>query len=292
MQEVSFMGYRSQVRSHRDSGRGRGAPRHKKAKAKPKRQKRQSGDWYVSQENNVTTSKEVLGRTLDRLGNLGRQVFAPSPFSEHFSRWLTDVRVVVSEFESTPGISLDDQFVKERSQILSNVELELDRRSQKEASAMEPIRRLSEKRVLLGRIEEEYTTRTRELERRKDTEIKRLSSNADDLRQEADSIARMKTGILRRLSKKAKAQREKEARQRLELAEKELASAVENFAAEQETLRSQYESAKQPVVQQIQNEQREIENQEIDGSLEARRSACETLINSVNALVERKGLSN
>jgi len=42
---------------------------------------------------------------------------------------LTDV---LSEFESSPNISADDQFVKERSQILSIVKIELEERRRKE----------------------------------------------------------------------------------------------------------------------------------------------------------------
>jgi hypothetical protein len=281
------MGYSQRMRSPRDSGRGHGMPRREKAKAR--RQKRHSITGYSSPENHVATSDEVVERTLSRLGNLGKQVFALSPFSEHFGRWLMDVRVVLSEFEFSRAISLDDQFVEERSRILSKVEVELDERKREEASAEEPVRRLSDNRILLDRIEEEHIARAREIEGRKDSEIKRLSSNVAGLREEVDSIARMKTGIFRAISKKAKAQKEADARQRLKSAEKELALAVQDFAAEQKRLRDQYEGMKQPVIEQMRAEQKEIEDEEIDGSVEARRAACEALINAVNALVERKG---
>ena len=247
--------------------------RREKAKAKAKGRKRQSSDSYISEENNLPTSEEIAGRTLSRLRTLGNQIFALSPFSEHFGRWLVDLRVVLSEFESSPAISVDDQFVKERSKILSNVELELEEIRHKEASREEDIKGLSDKRILLEQIEEEHTTETREFKGRKDSEIKHLSSNVDGLREEVDRIARMKTGIFRAISKKAKAQKEAEATQRLNSAQVELASAVQNFATEQEKIRDEYERKKQFVIGQIQEYQKEIEYQEIDGSLEARR-AC------------------
>jgi hypothetical protein len=98
----------------------------------------------------------------------------------------------------------------------------------------------------------------------------------------------MKTGIFRGLSKKAKAKKETEASQRLSSAQKELGSAEQGFAAELERLQAEYEKRKQPLVEQIRVEEKEVENQDVDGSLETRQAACEVLVNAVNALVERK----
>jgi len=261
-------------------------PRREKAKAKARRQKRRSSGSYVSEENYVPTS-DVADRTLNRLRNLGSQIFALSPFSEHFGRWLVDLRVVLSEFESSPTVGVDDQFVKERSQILSNVELDLEERRRKEASGEEAFKSLSDNRILLDQIEEEYAGSKKEIEGRRDAEIKRLSSNVDGLKEELDRISRMKTGIFRAVSKKAKAQKEAEATQRLNSAQGELALAVHTFTAEQQRLRDEYERRKQPITEQMRDQQKESEDQEIDGSLEVRRVACEALINAVNELLAR-----
>lgn len=229
-----------------------------------------------------------MDRTLKRLSNLGNQVFAVSPFNEHFGRWLVDLRMVLSEFESNDIITVDDEFMKERSQTLSNVELELENRRSEEASADETFKSLSANRILLEQIEKDHLAKMKEAERKNDVKVKRLSTNVDGLRQELDSIARMKTGIFRGVSKKTKARKEAEATQKLNLALKEVASAEQNFVAEQERLRTEYEKRKQPVVEQITVMEKEVEKQDVDGSLEARKAACETLINAVNAFVERK----
>ena len=171
------MGYQPRIRSPRSSGRGSGIPRREKAKAKATRRKRRSSGSYTSEENHVPTSEEIADRTFNRLRNLGNQKFVLSPFNEHFDPWLGSLRDVLSEFESSPAMSVDDQFVKERSQILSNVELELEETRRKEASSLEIVKSLSDNRILLERTEEEYTTRTKEIEGRKKSEIKRLSSN-------------------------------------------------------------------------------------------------------------------
>jgi hypothetical protein len=199
-----------------------------------------------------------------------------------------DMRVVLSEFESSPTVNVDDYFVKERSRILSNVELELEERRREEASCNDAVKSLSGNRLLLERVEEEYTAGAREIKERKDGELKRLSSNVDGLGAEANRIAQMKTGIFRALSKKEKAKKEAETTQRLESAQGELASAAQNFAAEQEKLRDKYDRRKRPILEQIGDEEKEVENRDIDGSLETRRATCEALINAVKALAERK----
>jgi hypothetical protein len=201
-----------------------------------------------------------------------------------------NLKNVLSEFESSPTISADDQFVKERSQILSTVELELEERRLKEASLNESIKSLSDSKILLERIEEEYTTGTREIEERKNSEIKRLYADIDSLRGELDNIARIKTGLFRAISKETKAQKEAEATQRLNTAQRELELVMLNFTVKREKLRDDFEKKKQPVIEQIRNQQKNIENLETDGSLEDRKAACEALVNTVNALLQRKTL--
>jgi len=241
----------------------------------------------MQEEQHAPTLEEVSDRTLNGLRSLGNQRFVLSPFSEHFSRWLVDVRNVVFEFESSPAISVDDQFLKERSQILSNAEVDLEERRRKEATLDGITKDLSGNRILLDRIEEEYAERAKEIEGRKAREIKRLSSNIDGLKEELGRIARIKTGIFRRVSEKAKAQKEAEATQRLNSEQEELESATQQFNAEKEKLRDEYGKNKQPVIKQMQDQQKEIETLEIDGSLETRRAACDALINTVEGLLQR-----
>lgn len=285
------MGYQQQTRSRRSSGHGYGKSRRGKAKAKVKGHKHRSGGSHLLEENRVPTREEVAGRILNRLHNLGNQKFALFPFDEYFGSWLMDLKEVLSEFESSSTMSADDLFVKERSLILSNVELELEKSRRERISREEATKSLSNNRILLERVEEEYTTRTTEVERQKKSEIKRLSSNISNLMEELDRIGRMKTGLFRALTKKAKEQKEAEVTQSLNSAQKELELAPQHYTTEQKKLREEYERRKQPMVEQIQDQQKEVENQEIDWSLEARRSACEALASAVNALLQRKGSS-
>jgi hypothetical protein len=282
------MVYQPRKRAPRKSGRRCEMARHEKAKAKAKGKKHRSRRSHISGEKHVPTSEEVADRTLNSLHILGNQRFAIPPFYEHFDRWLANLGYVLSEFEFSAAISADDQFVKERSQILSNVELQLEERRRTEVSSEESIRNLSNNRILLKRIEKEYVTRTKEIKGRKNREINRLSRNVEGLREELDRIARIKAGIFRIVSKKAKAQKEAEATQKLNSAQKGLRLTVQYFTAEQERLRDEYEGRKHLVIEQIRDLQKRIENQEFDCSIEDRQAACESLANVVNALLHRK----
>lgn len=282
------MEHQPRKRAPRDYGRRREMLRHEKAKAKATQKKHRSSHSYMLEEEHVSTSEEVVDRTLSSLRILGSQRFALPPFHEHFNRWLSNLGTVLYDFESSPAINVDNQFVKERSQILSDVGLQLDEVRHKEVSREEAVEKLLDDRLLLERIEREYTTRTREIEGQKDREIRHLSRDVNDIREELDRIARMKAGIFRTVSKKTKAQKKAEATQKLNLAQKNLRLAKQNFAIEQERLRDEYERKKQLVIEQIRDLQKGIENQELDFSLKGRQDACKSLADAVNVLLQRK----
>jgi hypothetical protein len=279
------MGYQTR-KSSRVSGRGYARARHEKAKVKGR--KHRSIRRSMLEENLVETAEEVVEKTLKRLHTLGTQKFASSPYSEHFSRWQTDLTYVMSEFESSPTISTDDQFVKERSQILLNVELKLEERRREETALEEAAKSLLDSKILLKRIEEEYATKAREFEGRKNGEIKRLNNKIDGLRAELDEVAIMKAGFFRAISKKDKAQKEAETTQKLKTAQDELTLAMQGFTEEQERFQDEYERKKQPIIVRMRGYEKEIAPLDIDGSVEDRQIACEALANAVNGLLQRK----
>jgi DNA mismatch repair ATPase MutS len=240
------------------------------------------------EENPVPTSEEAAEKTLSRLHNLGNQTFAFFPFSEYLDNWLVNLKGVLTDFESSPSISVDEQFVKERSQILSNIELELEKERRKETSLKEAVKSLSNSKAILERIEEEYATGVTRIEGRRNSEIKHLNGKIDSLKAELADIARMKAGIFRAVSRKAKKQKERETTQKLNAAQRELELVAQNSTAEKERLRDEYERNKPPVIEQIRAHEKEVEHIETDGSLEDRRLACEALVNAVNGLLQRK----
>jgi hypothetical protein len=242
------------------------------------------------EEKQAATLKEVSDKTLKRLHILGNQRFGSSPFREHFNRWLANLTDVLSEFESNPNVSVDDQFAKERSQIISVVVSELEERRREEISLEDAVRNLSSSKNLLEEINEEYAAKASEIGRRKSSEIKRQYKIINSLRKELDDTVRMKTGIFRGISKKDREQKEAEVIQKLNIRQKELELAMMNFKEAQKTLRDEYGGKKQPISEQVKDCQKKTENLETDSSLEDRWFACEALIDAVNSLLQRKKL--
>ena len=240
------------------------------------------------EERHVPSVEEVVEKTLSRLRSLGNQTFAVSPFSVYFDDWLVNLRDALLAFESNSSVSADEQFMKERAQILADVERKLEERRRREVSLEETAKSLFESKILLERNEGEHATKTREVEMRKNSEIARLQGNIAECRKELDALAKVKAGLFRTMSKKAKRQKEAELTQRLNFAQSELELAAQNAAAAQESLRKDYEKRKQFVTEQIGKLQKEAEAPEVDGSLEARQVACEALVKAVNALLQRK----
>ena len=279
------MGYRPQVRSHGSAGRGSQAARREKAKAK-RQHKHGSGGKYVEEEK-VVSAEEIVQKTLSRLSNLGGQTFALSPFSEYFDDWLMSLSAVLSEFESNPAVNVDDQFVKERSQILTDVERGLAERRLVEAALGEDARALSDANHLLVQIDTEYAEKTREIGLRRNKDVERQTKTVHDLEEELERISQTKTSIFR-FSNKAKAQKMAEATQKLNSAKSRLELTLQNFTVEQEKLHDEYEKKKETVIEQVRNLEKQVANLEIDGSFEIRGAACEALTNAVNSLLQRK----
>jgi hypothetical protein len=282
------MSYRPQTSSHRKAGRGRGKTHHKKAKVKG--QKHRSGGKYLLEEAEAPTFEEEVEKTLGRLHSLKGQLFAFSPFSQYFDDWLLSLKSVLSEFESNPTVNVDEEFVKERSQVVADIELKLAERRREEAVFVETTRRLADQNHLLVKIDREYATATRKLASKRNGEITALTRRVNDFEKELDDTSQMKTGI-NPFARRAKSQKKAEITRKLDDAKSELGSVLKAFEVEQEKLHDEYEKRKQEAIKQVRNLEKEIERLDTDVSMEDRRVACEALVNAVKALLQRKTLS-
>jgi hypothetical protein len=257
-------------------------------KAKRKGQKHRSGGKYLLEESEAPTFKEVVEKTLVRLRNLGDQIFAFSPFSQYFDDWLLSLKSVLSEFESNPAINMDDEFVKESSQVIADVELKLAERRREEVVLEKATRRLADQNHLLVQIDTEYVSATHKLASKRNSEIKRLTRRVHDFEEELEETSRMKVSIFSPFARRAKSHETAEVTRKLDAVKSELESAVKAFKVEQEKLHDEYEKRKQPVTEQVRSLEKNIEGLDTDGSLEDRQFACEELVNAVKALLQRK----
>ena len=280
------MSYRSQTSSRRNTGRGRRKLHHEKAKSKARKHRTHSK--YLLKESEAPTAEEVVEKTLGRLRSLGDQTFAFSPFSQYFDDWLLSLKSVLSEFESNPDVSVDEAFVKERLQVISNVEHKLAERRRAEAVLLETTQKLADQNHFLVQIDVEYAAATRELSSKRNREIKRLTRKVHDFEEELEESNQTKTSIFSPFARRAKSQRVEAVTRKLNSAKSKLVEVVKAFEVDQEKLHDKYEMRKQAVIEQVRKLEKEIEGLETDGSVEDRQVACEALVNALEAFLNRK----
>jgi hypothetical protein len=261
-------------------------PLHEKRKDKNSSQ-RLTGKSLREEKHN-STEKEITEITLKQLHILGNQRFGSFPFSTHFNRWLSNLAVVLGEFESHPSISLDAQFVLDRSEALSNIKQQLEELRSRETSVDQEIKKLSDAKNHLKQINTEYSILAKAIKDRKNRETKRLYNNINRLEKEQNNIIQIKTGFFRGISNREKEQREIELAKQLNDKQKELELYLLASSADQLELRELYERKKEPELEQIKFFQKEIADLDEDGSLEERWFACQTLIDALNAFLQRK----
>lgn len=282
------MGYRSQGNSRRGTGQRPSRSAHSKAKSKAKKTRSKK---YV-EEPSVPSLPELEEKALSSLDRLGSQKFALSPFSQYFDDWLVNLRQTLSEFESSLSENVDEEFVKARTQIFTDVEGELAKLRLKEADLEASAKALSDNNHLIGELDAQYATQTRELAQKRDSEIEELTKSVHDLEEELAGVSQMKTSLFFGFTKKAKRNKEVALNQRLNTAKNELEVAIQNFAMEQEKLHDEYEKKKQAAIEKSQGLEKEIADIETDRSTETRKSTAASLADAVKAFIQRKASSS
>ena len=279
------MSYGSQRSSRRSTGRGRGKVHHEKGKKKGP--KHSHGGKYLLSESEAPTFEEVVEKTLGRMSSLGGQTFAFSPFSPYYDDWLLSLKSVLSELESNPAVNVDETFVKERSQVIADIELKFAERRLEEAILEKATQRLAEQNNLLVQTDTEYAYASQKLSSERKIDIKSLTRRVHDCEEELEEANQIKTSVFSPFARRAKSQKTAELARKLDAAKSELESAVKAFEAEQEKLRDAYEEKKQAVIEQVRSLEKKVGALETDGSVEDRRFACEELVNSLKALLQR-----
>src|SRR3972149_9004504 len=225
------MGYQS---GSRRGGQKFQKSQHEKKKTKPHKPSGKSK--LMLEEKHIATAEEITGKTLNSLKRLGEQRFAVSPFSQYFDDWLINLREVLSEFESSPAVSVDEGFVKERERVFAKIVGELAEIKREEAALNMAVRDLADKNHLLVEIDAEYAAQTREIGPKGNAEIKRLTLNIQNLEEELARVKAMKTSFFGSFTKRAKARKEEEILRKLESGKTAVESAIQSFKVSQEKL--------------------------------------------------------
>lgn len=279
------MGYRPRPITTKSS---RGRTEKAKPKSRIQKTKMARGAGY---EEEAPTSAQVFDKALNALRSLGNQRFGLPPFSEHFERWFLTLQTLFSDFRSNPVVSVDDQFLEECNKVLSDMEAVVKESRIREASHREMMLAQLEAKNLLLQAERECTAKAKQLANQEEESAGPLSRKVESLKEQLLSIAQMKAGFFRGISREEKARREAEAKQKLDAAERELEEIAKSFQVKRETFKNEYEGRRQQLLAQIGGQQGEPDNlesnMEVDTTVETRREACNALIAAIRTLAER-----
>ena len=257
-------------------------------KSKNRKRIRDSHGILPAEKAQIFTEKEISEATLRRLHTLGSQKFGSSPFSEHFNRWLTNVSMVLDEFQTHPDIKVDKQFVTECTQTLSTIGSQLKERRRQETSLDQELKNLAYCRERLNQINSEYAAIASKIRGQKNRDIRRINSSINRLKEEQEEVIRMKTGLFRSVSKKEREQKEIVIVEELNNKQTELEIVILDFKNQQKILQDNYEKKKEPVLERIYDFKKKIRHMDMDDSLEDRWFACAALIDSINSFLQRK----
>ena len=278
------MSYKPQTGSRRSAARQFSKSSHDK---KAKERKQHAGAKYLQEETPQASPQEAADKTTNSLTKLGNQIFALSPFSQYFDDWLINLRQVISEFESNPAITADEQFVKERSQVFLDVEGALAEKRLQESNLTVEAKALADNNHLIVEADKQYAEKTRELSNKRNTDVQRLTHKINELEDEVAKQQEIKISFYKINEKKRVAETLAQTKRNFQNAKNELEVTLQNFAAEQEKLHDNYEKHKQELNENSDRLHKELEKLEVDTSTEARQTACNTLAQSITALLKR-----
>jgi DNA repair exonuclease SbcCD ATPase subunit len=277
------MSFKPQTGSRRSAAKQFSRSAHDK-KAKEKKQR--SGGKYIEEKAEIS-AKEVIEKTTSTLSRLGNQIFALSPFSQYFDDWLISLKQVVSEFESNPTIQVDDQFMKERSQIFLDLEGALAEKRLQENNLSDEAKELADTNHLIVETDKEYAEKTRERSFKRNADVQRLSTKIRELEENLATQQEIKISFYKLNARRKAAQQLAKTQQELNSSKNELQVTLENFTAEQEKMHDNYEKRKQELNEKSDSLHRELEKLETDTSTESRQEATNALANAINALIQR-----
>ena len=255
--------------------------------------KQWSSDKSLHEETKVPV-KELVEKTLAESNKLGNQIFPLSPFSQYFDNWLVNLRQMVSEFELNSTIKVDEQFVKDRSQILLDVESALAQKMLEESNLSEDTKALAENNHLLVETDKEYAEKTKELSSKRDSEVKRLTKRIHELENKIANQIVTKIKIFNYKSREEYSIARKKAAEKLDqtiedlkATKNELEVTLQSFSVDQENLDDEYEKKKQELTERAESLHKELEKLGTDTSIDARQAASNALTNAINFLIQR-----
>jgi hypothetical protein len=282
------MTYRAQTGSRKGSEKKpKKTTRKTKETLKAKKTQKQTKRVSTREKKPVISPQEIAEKTVTNLNKLGTQTFAISPFSNYFDEWLANLRMAISEFESSKQITADEEFNKQRAQIFLDIERELADRRIQETDLTGDTKVLQDQNHLLGDLDAEYATKNRELSDKRNADVQKLTNKVNEIEPQLGEEKAKKFSFFQIGAKRESAKKISQLTEDLTKAKSALEVTVQSFGMEQEKLHDVYEQKKQTVMQTIRDLEKKLEWLETDSSVQARKSACDALVSAVNSLIQR-----
>jgi hypothetical protein len=263
----------------------------KKTSARERKEDRSSSISYQKAEQIDPSQLRVA--TLNAIDHLGSQRFALPPFSEHFQRWLNDIKSLLGDFESRLPEAIDEHYRESVQELLLDAQEELNKRigieKERAELAADLQQRLAQTEFTLSKMRHEYMSQVHDVRRKYEKSFDRLRKEINNLDKQRRTILRERTGILQKIFKRPE-NRLAESANNLQLKKNTLGDSKEDLRKELGKLRKEYENKRRQVVAEqgdLRQKLTESRGKGLDDAVELRRSICQKLRDAVAEAVDR-----
>ena len=272
-------------------GRRFGRPAAKKSSAKSKHELQEPSIFY--EEAAKIDPAEIRSSTLNSLQHLGNQRFALPPFSEHFQRWMKDVKGVLTDFEIQLPQTIDQDYRERVAKTLRDINTTFEQQIEAEGKisdeTAETQRQLAACESELSRHEHEYKAMTNQVKKRYELFFEKLRSEIDTLDRQRIRILRAKPTLLQKLFRRSDTKLE-EKTNALQLKRNDLGGRKDALEHDLEKVRIGYEQKRKRLIERagtLRAKMSEVKGKTLDDALELRRHACEEIIKAVIETVDK-----
>lgn len=266
-------------------------PATKKQSSKEKRGERQTSTFY--EEPTPIDPSQVSSKTANALEHLGNQRFALPPFSEHFQRWMMDVRSVLTEFESELPDAADQSYYASVEKILSSTQNGLDKHVDAEKGISEETSKLQQEltacEIEISKLQREYKAGAHDVRRGYERSAEKLRGDIDSLDKKRSKLLRKGPNLLEKILRRPEKGLEASA-SALQVKRIALGNKKETLQRDLEDLRTTHISNSKQMTERseaLRAKLAEFKRNTLDDALEVRKQASQELCQVMAEAVKR-----
>ncbi len=263
----------------------------KKRSTKEKREGPENSVFH--QERTPVDPSTVSARVLNALDHLGTQRFALPPFSEHFDRWIKDVRTILADLETELPEVIDQLYNEDSEQILSEAQEGLRKLVDAEQENSDELSKLHQEltscELELSNLEHEYKTNAHEARNDHNRSLQKIRGEIESLDKQRLKLLRKKPSILDRILHRPRTNLEGSMRA-LETKRIDMGSKQRTLEEKLDTLRSESDIRMKEVSgrrDSLKAKLTEYKAHTSDDAVDLRNQACHKLSQTVSEAIGR-----